>query len=620
MSSASPTAVLLCLLVLVGLGLPADGAAQGVTVDHLSAATFSRVPGPEAGGAVLDVGASGTWMDQAVTTPTVIFDGRVYLMWFTGVEKDRPGESAYLYRTSIGAAVSLDGITWALLNDGEPVFTPGPHLAFDRHSVAHPMVIRDRDRYLMWYGGADGLDATRDIRIERIGLASSTDGIHWTRLNGGQPVVEIGDDGEADSIQAIGATVVRAPEGGYTMWYGAYDGAHSIVAARSADGIQWTKMPVTGFGPGQALGPSAVYTGGAYYMQYSILVGGAWTLVAARSPDGIAWTPVNGGAPVLPPAPPGSFDFAMPGQNASVHPSQLLVEGRTIRAWYAGEDSVAPNHQRIGLMEATVPNHAGADFDADGLSDLLWQDVADGYVGLWRMDGRVMLESLALEPERVADTRWRIVGTGDANGDGKPDIFWQEQSEGWLAVWLMNGRQLIASELLSPSRVPDTRWKVVAIADMNRDNRPDLVWREESEGWVGVWLMHGLSATQSLALSPERVADADWVIAGAGDLNYDGQPDLLWQHRSQGWLAAWFMDGVSMTDSLLLTPRQVTDPQWHIVAISDTNGDGKADLIWREKTAGWLVTWPLHGLTATDSLDLLPNRVPLLNWVVAGPR
>ena len=35
---------------------------------------------------------------------------------------------------------------------------------------------------------------------------------------------------------------------------------------------------------------------------------------------------------------------------------------------------------------------------------------------------------------------WKIVGTGDFNGDGKSDILWQDTS-GNVAIWFMNGTQ-----------------------------------------------------------------------------------------------------------------------------------------------------------------------------------
>ena len=35
----------------------------------------------------------------------------------------------------------------------------------------------------------------------------------------------------------------------------------------------------------------------------------------------------------------------------------------------------------------------------------------------------------------VADQNWKVVGTGDFNGDGKSDILWRNTSTGENAIW-----------------------------------------------------------------------------------------------------------------------------------------------------------------------------------------
>jgi hypothetical protein len=42
-------------------------------------------------------------------------------------------------------------------------------------------------------------------------------------------------------------------------------------------------------------------------------------------------------------------------------------------------------------------------------------------------------------------------------------------------------------------------------------------------------------------------------------------PDLIWQHTTDGRVAVWFMDGLTLVDGRLLTPPQVPDTNWHIV-------------------------------------------------------
>jgi FG-GAP-like repeat len=60
--------------------------------------------------------------------------------------------------------------------------------------------------------------------------------------------------------------------------------------------------------------------------------------------------------------------------------------------------------------------------------------------------------------------------THDANGDGKSDIVWRDTS-GNIAMWLMNGGQVLASAGLG--NIPTT-WSIVAIRDFNSDGKFDL--------------------------------------------------------------------------------------------------------------------------------------------------
>jgi hypothetical protein len=57
------------------------------------------------------------------------------------------------------------------------------------------------------------------------------------------------------------------------------------------------------------------------------------------------------------------------------------------------------------------------------------------------------------------DPSWKIVGTGDINGDGKTDILLQNTC-GELAVWYMDGTNCIGGGYLNPAWV-DPSWKVV---------------------------------------------------------------------------------------------------------------------------------------------------------------
>ena len=340
-----------------------DSSAAERMVEKLAGAKFERVAGPESSGSVLDVGGSGSWFESFVWAPTIDYDGQLYRMWFSGAAKTEDPDVPYGWYERLGLAISRDGLHWELGNDGQPVLDLGPPGSVDAKGLDHPYVLRVGEQFMMWYGGIDGKQAVDHglgpghVRIERVCLATSHDGVHWTRANNGQPVLNIGTKESIDSIQASGMHVLRI-DGQYVMWYGAYDGMHRLGIATSPDGIHWTKgnhgKPLTGLRGKQQLGPSVYYQAGRYFMLYNTDWRGGWSTYAATSDDGIHWTQLHDGQPVLGAPPAGNFDEAGRGSNFCVHPTKMLIQADKVRVWYGGEMSGGPGYQRIGLMEASL--------------------------------------------------------------------------------------------------------------------------------------------------------------------------------------------------------------------------------------------------------------------------
>jgi hypothetical protein len=88
------------------------------------------------------------------------------------------------------------------------------------------------------------------------------------------------------------------------------------------------------------------------------------------------------------------------------------------------------------------------------------------------------------------DPAWKVVGSADFNGDGQPDLLWQHQTMGAVAVWFLDGTTRIGGAGIVQST--DPLWNAVGAADFNADGRPDLLWQHETMGSVVAWYLNAL--------------------------------------------------------------------------------------------------------------------------------
>ena len=264
--------------------------------------------------------------------------------------------------------------------------------------------------------------------------------------------------------------------------------------------------------------------------------------------------------------------------------------------------------------------HKPGDLNGDDRPDLVWQNRADGRLAAWLMNGTDEIEYTPLIPYQVKDKDWHIVGSGDGNRDGQIDLYWQHQITGELAIWFMQGASQLSGTLLSPSLVPDAQWKVRTVTDLDLDGYPDLIWQHEGSGLVAVWFMTESHLRSGELLSPGQLSDLNWKIVAAGDVDRDGHPDLFWHHATTGQIAVWFMRGRTAFSGQAVTPDRVTELAWQIRGAGDLDGNGSPDLIWQNTDTLQVAAWLMNGLQLIDGRLIAGPTVASPDWYVVGAK
>jgi Putative Ig domain/FG-GAP-like repeat len=225
-----------------------------------------------------------------------------------------------------------------------------------------------------------------------------------------------------------------------------------------------------------------------------------------------------------------------------------------------GSKVVSSSLTSIALLDNSWKAAGTGDFNGDGKSDILWRN-DDGAVVVWTMNGSTVTSS-KLTSTPSLDQSWKVAGTGDFSGDGQSDILWRND-DGSIALWQMNGSTVIASTSTSTPSL-DGSWKINGTGDFNGDGKADILWSNSKTGAMAIWQMNGAQVlSSSLVSSP--LPDSSWRLGGIGDFNGDGKSDVLWRNTNNA-VAIWQMNGAQVVSSSL-TSSPTDSSHWKVAGV-----------------------------------------------------
>ena len=279
---------------------------------------------------------------------------------------------------------------------------------WDSYLVGSPSVISVGSTYYMYYEGLNTTSFTHAI-----GLATSTDGVNWTKGSGA--VLQATAD-------AWDSTEVRYPSvvnngGNYLMVYQGTGAGTALGLATSTDGMNWTKHSgavLTTQGVHSAYVPGTLlYLSGQYVLYYTV----DGYIGRMTSTDGVSWN--DGGAV-----------FSPSGNSVTYSRPAVIYDGTKYRMWYTRiADANDGTEGTSGLYSVTIGY-------ADSPDGETWTTYGNpiftaGAAGAWDRPG---VGDPSVSYDGTTYRMWYVGGREQLPG-GTPDSdTWVEGSVGYALI------------------------------------------------------------------------------------------------------------------------------------------------------------------------------------------
>ena len=176
---------------------------------------------------VISPGEIGTFDDSGISMGCIARCGEVrclyYLGWNLGVTVP--------WRNSIGLLISKNNSSFTRFSNA-PVLDRS---ATDPFSISYPWVLKEENKWRMWYGSNLKWGSTKKDMVHVLKYAESSDGIKWF------PTGKISLEFKCDNEYAMSKPSVLKEDGIYKMWYSYRGESYRVGYAESVDGITWER-------------------------------------------------------------------------------------------------------------------------------------------------------------------------------------------------------------------------------------------------------------------------------------------------------------------------------------------------------------------------------------------
>jgi hypothetical protein len=271
---------------------------------------------------------------------------------------------------------------------------------------------------------------------------------------------------------------------------------------------------------------------------------------------------------------------------------------------------------------------AVTDVDGDGREDLVYRVTgSDGLdqINMVRIDDDGEDMDITVLHRRL-DKSIVVVGMGDLDGDGIPDLVLRDPKNYTLTYLLLNrdsGGEYWGNPLGYPKANANggsewtTAWAYgkymtpLAVGNLQGDARAEVLFRDSrSPSYARIDVYDPVIQSMGSQFLIGRLKSLPGTLIGAADVNGDGKLDLVF--NSSGKISYAYTETATVgstytsdyqmgTPVTVLSATQTSGMGFSLLA--DFDNDDKADMVWRNKTTGEL-GYTLSSRSATLPLAL----------------
>jgi hypothetical protein len=249
---------------------------------------------------------------------------------------------------------------------------------------------------------------------------------------------------------------------------------------------------------------------------------------------------------------------------------------------------------------------------------LVLQNEASNGVAMWVLagNGQTLLHSPFI---LTAAANWRVAASGDFNRDGIPDIVFQNQTTNMISIWYMgapNGTGIVTAPIVGTS---SPNWQVVGSGDLNEDGTPDLLFQNSVTNQIAIWYMGGATGTTVLSDAIVAAPITGWRVGGVGDIDGNGAADIVFTNATSNGVSVWYR-APGQTFTVMSSPIiYYAAPDWQLVGVTNIDETGRNELVFQNNTSGMLSVWYLgNNGTSYASSAFLPT--PVSGWRVRATK